>query len=74
VFVTVDAAGTVAIPNDDEFSIIDASIATWNNAGGPSCSYLRIMSDARTALEVGSDGVNLIKFRDTTWGRPASDI
>jgi MYXO-CTERM domain-containing protein len=72
VFVTVDAAGTVAIPSDDEFPIIDASIATWNNAGGPSCSYLQIMSDARGALEVGSDGVNLIKFRDTTWGRPAA--
>lgn len=34
VFVTVDAAGTAAISGDDELPIIDASIATWNNAGG----------------------------------------
>jgi hypothetical protein len=71
VFVTVDAAGTAAISGDDELPVIDASIATWNDAGGPSCSYLKIMSDARATLEVGRDNVNLIKFRDTTWGRPA---
>ncbi len=70
-FVTIDAAGTTAITGDDEFPVIDASIATWNNAGTPSCSYLKIMSDGRKALEVGNDNVNLIKFRDTMWGRPA---
>jgi hypothetical protein len=30
------------------------------------------MSDGRRPLEVGNDNVNLIKFRDTTWGRPAT--
>src|SRR5215510_343259 len=39
VFVTVDAAGTVAIPGDGEFAIIDASIDTWNTDTA-SCSYL----------------------------------
>ena len=72
VFVTIDAAGTAAITGDEEFPVIDASIATWNNAGTPSCSYLKIVSDGRRALEVGNDYVNLIKFRDTTWGRPAA--
>jgi len=71
VFVTIDAAGTAAVPPAAALSIIAASLATWNDAGGPSCSYLKIMTEARRPLEVGTDGVNLIKFRDTTWGRPA---
>src|SRR4029078_5705935 len=68
--VTIDAAGTTAIPGDGEFSIIDAANATWNDANS-SCSSLRMTSLGRKALEVGNDGVNLIKMRDTTWGRPA---
>ncbi|HEX8108802.1 MAG TPA: hypothetical protein VF516_13815 [Kofleriaceae bacterium] len=71
VFLTIDDAGTIAIPGDGEFPVIDASIATWNDAATPSCSYLKLMSDGRQPLEVGNDHVNLIKFRDTTWGRPA---
>jgi len=70
VFVTVDAAGTIELPGDQAFSIVDASIATWNDDTA-SCSYLKVQSDGRKALEVGNDKVNLIKFRDTTWGRPA---
>jgi hypothetical protein len=70
VFVTVDAAGTTALAGDDEFAIIDKSIATWND-GTEACSYLQVMNQGRKALEVGNDKVNLIKFRDTTWGRPA---
>jgi len=70
VFVTPDAAGTTALPGDDEFTIIDKSIATWNT-GTESCTYLQVMTTGRKALEVGRDNINLIKFRDTTWGRPA---
>ena len=73
VFVTVDAAGTTALPADQTFPIIDASIATWNTDTA-SCSYLKIMEEDRKALDVsGHDHVNLIKFRDTVWGRPAVD-
>jgi hypothetical protein len=71
-FVTVDAAGTAAIPGDEEFAVIDVSIATWNSSTA-TCSYLDLVSDGIKSLEVGKDGVNLIKFRDTTWGRPAVD-
>jgi hypothetical protein len=70
VFVTVDDAGTTAIPDDQEFSIIDASIDTWNTDTS-SCSYLNVMSDVRKPVEVGNDKVNVIKFRDTSWCRPA---
>ena len=71
VFVTLDADGTSAIAGDGEFAVIDAAIATWNT-GTASCSYLSVKSDGRKAMEVGNDKVNVIKFRDTTWGRPAS--
>jgi hypothetical protein len=64
VFVTVDAAGTTAIPGDDELAIIDASIDEWNNRTAD-CSYLKVINEGRKALEVGNDKVNLIKFRDT---------
>ena len=70
VFVTVDAAGTADVAGEGEFAVIDASIATWNDDTA-SCSYLKVMNVGRKAQEVGNDKVNLIKFRDTTWGRPA---
>ncbi|HEX4421957.1 MAG TPA: hypothetical protein VH165_28790 [Kofleriaceae bacterium] len=75
IFVTIDAAGTTAIPGDAEFPVIDASIATWNtDTHTPSCSFMQVMSQGRKSLEVGNDHVNLIKFRDPpgVWGRPAS--
>lgn len=72
VFVTVDAAGTTAIPGDGEFAVIDASIDTWNTATVSSaCSFLTVMNTGRKAVEVGRDMVNVIKMRDTVWGRPA---
>ena len=72
VFVTVDAPGTAVIPGDGEFSVIDAAIDEWNSKTAD-CSYLTVVNEGRKALEVGKDKVNLIKFRDTTWCRPAVD-
>lgn len=68
--ITVDSAGTTAIPGDDEFPAIEASVETWNTDTA-SCSYMTAMIVGRAALEVGNDKINLIKFRDTSWGRPA---
>ena len=70
VFVTIDDAGTKEIAGDQEFALIDASINTWNSTTA-SCSYLQVMSEGRKAVEVGKDNVNVIKFRDTSWCRPA---
>lgn len=70
VFVTIDSDGTKELPGDTEFGLIDESIATWNE-GIASCSYLRIVSDGRRSIEVGRDKVNIIKFRDAAWCRPA---
>jgi MYXO-CTERM domain-containing protein len=71
VFVTVDADGTKQVAGDTEFAVVDASIATWNN-GVASCSYMNIMNSGRKAMEVGRDNTNLIKFRDVSWCRPAT--
>src|SRR5262249_2151900 len=73
VYVTIDADGTMMIPGDAEFPVIDASIATWNSATVTStCSSLMVINQGRKALEVGNDKINLIKIRDQVWGRPAS--
>ena len=72
VFVTIDSAGTKEIAGDGEFPVIDQAIATWNN-GVASCSYMQIINAGRKAAEVGGrDATNLIKFRDTSWCRPAT--
>ncbi len=72
IFVTADSAGTTAIADDNEFPIIDASIATWNDdTHTANCSYIKIVQDPKKPMEVGKDDVNVIKFRDQTWCRPA---
>ncbi len=70
IFVTYDAAGTKELDGDTEFGIIDASIQTWNTATA-SCSYMKVMKSGVKAMEVGKDYVNVIKFRDSSWCRPA---
>jgi hypothetical protein len=71
VFVSVDVAGTKEISGDTEFAVVDAAIATWNN-GIASCSYMQIINEGKKSLEVGRDKVNVIKFRDSSWCRPAT--
>jgi hypothetical protein len=74
IFATPDADGTKEIAGSDEFPIISASIATWNtDVDTTSCSYIKIVENPAQSLEVGNDGVNLIKFRDASWCRPAVD-
>lgn len=80
-FVTLDAAGTTAIPGDQEFTIIDATINEWNSKTA-SCSYFKVMNAGRKSMETTNDKINVIKFRDTmctcegggtSWGcRPAT--
>ncbi len=72
IFVTPDSAGTKEVPGDQEFPVIDACIATWND-DTKSCSYLDLKTDAKAAVEVnGKDFTNVIKFRDDSWCRPAT--
>jgi hypothetical protein len=71
VFLTIDDAGTKEIAGDAELAIVDNAIQTWNTAA-ESCSYLQLVSEGRRAVETGRDNVNVIKFRDQSWCRPAS--
>jgi hypothetical protein len=71
VYLTMDDAGTADVAGDSEFAIIENSIQSWNN-GAASCSYMELLNTGRKAMEVGRDNVNLIKFRDVSWCRPAS--
>jgi predicted Zn-dependent protease len=71
VFLTVDAAGTKEIAGEAEFAVIDSAIQTWNTAA-TSCSYIKVMNQGRREVETGRDNVNIIKFRDQSWCRPAS--
>lgn len=70
VFVTVDAAGTNQVNGDAEFDAVDRSIAEWNTKVA-SCSFMQLVQTAPAITEVGRDDKNVIKFRDTTWCRPA---
>lgn len=70
VFVTADAAGTKQLPGDAEFDVIESAIATWNTAA-EGCSYMRLRYEGLADVEVGRDAVNVIKFRDMSWCRPA---
>ncbi len=71
VYVTVDAEGTKEIAGENEFPIVDSAIAAWND-GTRGCSYMNLVRDPKLeSLEVGRDNVNLIKFRDLSWCRPA---
>ena len=70
--VSVDLAGTKALPGDLEREVVTQSIASWTT-GTAACSYMEIVETGYEDREVGRDGVNMIKFRDSSWCRPATD-
>jgi hypothetical protein len=73
IFLTPDSAGTQEIAGDAEFPIIDASVATWNDdTMSQACSYMKVVEDPAKPVEVGRDNTNVLKFRDTSWCRPAT--
>jgi uncharacterized protein (TIGR03382 family) len=74
IFLVTDPAGTKAVPFAMVQSVVTASVDTWNTDTA-SCSYIQVMEQAPTSgeatLEVGNDGMNVLKFRDASWCRPA---
>lgn len=68
--ITVDSDGTAALPATQEATIITATVNTWNSDIA-SCSYMNLVELPPAAVEVGRDDLNVIKFRDTRWCRPA---
>ena len=70
VYVTVDAEGTKEITGDTEVAVVDQVIASWND-GIRGCSYMSVVREPSRNMEVGKDRINVIKFRDASWCRPA---
>lgn len=70
VLVTPDVAGTSQVVGNNEFEAIDRVVNEWNSKTA-GCSYMSIELQPPLASEVGRDNVNLIKFRDRSWCRPA---
>ncbi len=72
VFVSVAAEGTKDINGDVEFTLVEQSIAEWNERVA-ACSYMTIVNEGPVAdtETYGRDNINLIKFRDASWCRPA---
>jgi hypothetical protein len=74
VYVRASREGTKYIAGEREHEIIAAAIQMWNDKTA-SCSYMNMVLEPplETEEEVGRDRVNLIKFRDISWCRPALD-
>jgi hypothetical protein len=72
VLITPDAAGSADIAGDEELAILDRVLANWETSTR-SCGYLTFERQAPLASEVGFDGVNLVKYREDRWCRPATD-
>jgi uncharacterized protein (TIGR03382 family) len=72
VYVTLDSEGTKEIAGEAESAIVDQVLQTWNT-GVAGCSYMNLIKEPSRPVEVGKDRVNIIKFRDTSWCRPAVD-
>jgi hypothetical protein len=69
--ITYADEGTSHVAGDGEFTVLDATLATWTDVA---CSYIALTAVGRVAdAEVGKDRVNLVKFRDQRWCRPAVD-
>ncbi len=71
-FITYDSAGTSHLAGDQEFDIMDAALQTWRSAT-ETCAYIAFaFNPPESDREVGFDRVNLMKFRDTRWCKPAT--
>jgi hypothetical protein len=73
VFITPDLPGTTQIAGDTEQQVIKEVLAAWEEAIG-ACSYMHFVVDAPAANEAKYDGKNIVKFREDTWCRPASEM
>jgi hypothetical protein len=73
VFVAYGPGGTADIAGDAERATLDAVFATWREDTA-SCSYMtfELEGDAESGA-VGQDGVNVVRFRDDSWCRPATE-
>ncbi len=70
-FLSVASEGSTQIAGQREFEVVDEVIAHWTQETR-GCSTFDIINEGPDDREVGLDGINLIKFREEFWCRPAS--
>lgn len=68
--IITDSAGTSELPGNLEATVVAQTIAHWNDSI-ESCSFMNLVELPSEEVEVGRDFKNVIKFRDTSWCRPA---
>lgn len=66
-----NSEGAETVPGDLEFDAIQRSVDTWNQALS-TCSRFFIDYLGPEPLEPAFDGINVIRFREDRWCRPAS--
>ncbi len=71
VYLSVAIEGSTQIAGDIEFQVIEQVLAHWTQETR-SCSPFQFQYEGLVDREVGFDGINLIKFRDDFWCRPAT--
>jgi len=72
IFITPDSAGTSHIAGDGEFAAIQGVFSHWATEMND-CSYMTFSMEERVSSEVGLDGVNVVKFRDSEWCPPDAE-
>lgn len=70
-FLSVASEGSTQIAGDREFQVINEVLANWQQETR-GCSAFTLINEGPDDREVGLDGINLIKFREQFWCRPAS--
>lgn len=70
-YLSVATEGSSQINGDREFEIVDAVLGHWHDTTR-SCSNFTLINEGPDDREVGLDGINLIKFREDFWCRPAN--
>ena len=67
----VETSGAVTIDGSLEIDAVADTVAEWSNALDE-CSFLSLQFVGSVPVEPGFDGINVIRFREDTWCRPAT--
>jgi hypothetical protein len=70
-YLSVAAEGSTQIAGEREFTVVDEVLAHWTGETR-GCSNFQLINEGPEDREVGLDGINLLKFREEFWCRPAS--
>src|SRR5437660_1272121 len=71
-FIVPDSTAPVDLPEATMLQVLGKSVANWqtptHDAG---CSYMKVNLDPPAVVEAHLDHLNVIKFRNDKWCRPA---